>query len=314
MGDGRACTDDSRFTHIDKTPLGLLGHTTLPKFPRILLLFFLALGKRGGMSRDDEGFGAREVGPYRAEQFHSGDPYEISNGHLIECMPTGQRGAKSTNSAASLLGTDPDVESAGIDAGFAPDSSTLRAPDISIGGLKDEPGWSSTAPILAVEYADTGQNEPSLRQKIAELLKAGTKYIWVVRLHGPRCVEVHEVGSPVRIMRIGDTLEAPGALRNPVPVSAFYDPKEAQRLTLRNLLQREGYEGLDDLKSKNRDEGRDEGKLIEARTAVRRVLAKRKLVLSTADESRIDDCANLETLERWLENAIDAPSAAHALE
>lgn len=262
------------------------------------------------MWRDDESFGAREKGPYRADQFHSGDPYEISNGRLIECMPTGQRGSKSTSSGASLLASDPDVESAGVDAGFSPDPSMLRAPDISIGGLKDEPGWSSTAPILAVEYADTGQNEPSLRQKIAELLNAGTKYIWVVRLHGPKCVEVHEVGAPVRIMRIGETLEAPGALRNPVPVSAFYDPKEASRLTLRNLLQREGYAGLDDLKTKERDEGR----LIEARSAVRRVLAKRKLPLSALEESRIENCSNPEMLERWLENAIDAPSAAHALE
>jgi hypothetical protein len=274
--------------------------------PENFLAFLIKPGMVGGMWRDDESFGAREVGPYRADQFHSGDPYEISNGHLIECMPTGQRGAKSTTSGASLLGSDPDVESAGIDAGFSPDPSMLRAPDISIGGLKDELGWSATAPILAVEYADTGQNEPSLRQKIVELLKAGTKYIWVVRLHGPKCVEVHEVGAPVRIMRIGETLEAPGALRNPVPVSAFYDPKEASRLTLRNLLQREGFDGLDDLKLQSR--------LIEARSAVRRVLAKRKLPLSALEESRIETCSNLEMLERWLENAIDAPSAAHALE
>jgi hypothetical protein len=111
-------------------------------------------------------------------------------------------------------------------------------------------------------------------------------------------------------MRIGDILEAPGALRNPVPVSAFYDPKEAQRLTLRNLLQREGYAGLNDLKDKSRDEGR----LAEARNAVRRVLARRKLPLSASDEARIDACSKLETLERWLDNAVDAPSTSHALE
>ena len=91
---------------------------------------------------------------------------------------------------------------------------------------------------------------------------------------------------------------------------AFYDPKEAQRLTLRNLLQREGYAGLDDLKDKSRDEGR----LAEARNAVRRVLARRKLRISTSENDRIDTCANLETLERWLDNAVDAPSTAHALE
>jgi len=186
----------------------------------------------------------------------------------------------------------------------------LRAPDISIGGLKDEPGWSATAPPLAVEYADTGQDEPSLRQKIGELLKAGTKLIWVIRLHGPRCVEVHAPGAPVRIMRIGDTLHAPGILRNPVPVSALYNPKEAQRLTLRNLLQREGYASLDDIKN----EGRDEGRLSEARTALRRVLARRKLPLAPEDDARIDACSNHDVLGRWLDNAVDATSAREALE
>ncbi len=28
-------------------------------------------------------------GPFRAEQIRSGDPYELSDGHAIECMPTG---------------------------------------------------------------------------------------------------------------------------------------------------------------------------------------------------------------------------------
>jgi hypothetical protein len=92
--------------------------------------------------------------------------------------------------------------------------------------------------------------------------------------------------------------------------SAFYDPKEAQRLTLRNLLQREGYAGLEDLKDRSRDEGR----MAEARGALRRVFAKRKLHVASSDEARIDACSNLETLERWHDNAIDASSATDALE
>ena len=103
--------------------------------------------------------------------------------------------------------------------GHSPNASVLRAPDISIGGLKDEPGWTSTAPLLAVEYADTGQNEVTLRQKVVELFNA-----------------------------------------------------------------------------------------------VRRVLARRKLHLSASDNARIDACSNLETLERWLDNAVDAPSTSLALE
>jgi hypothetical protein len=37
----------------------------------------------------------------------------------------------------------------------------------------------------------------------------------------------------------------PGVLRNPVPVEALYDRRAAHRVTLRNLLQRQGYENLD---------------------------------------------------------------------
>jgi hypothetical protein len=41
----------------------------------------------------------------------------------------------------------------------------------------------------------------------------------------------------------GELLEAPGVLRNPVPVQALYDADAANAATLRNLLQRAGYEG-----------------------------------------------------------------------
>ena len=49
------------------------------------------------------------------------------------------------------------------------------------------------------------------------------------------------------------------------------------------------------------------------RGALRRVLARRKLTLSAEDEARIDACADLATLERWLDQAVDAPTAAEAL-
>jgi hypothetical protein len=257
---------------------------------------------------------SKEPGPYRADQFRSGDPYEISNGHLIECLPTGQRGSKHTISGGMVLGTDPDVKSAGFDTGISTEAKMLRAPDIVVGDLDDEPGWSKKAPPLAVEYADTGQDEPSLRQKIVELLRAGTKLIWVIRLHGPRCVEVHAPDAPVRLARIGDMLEAPGILRNPVPVSALYNPVEAERLTLRNLLQRRGYESLEEIQRKGRDEGRDEGRLLEARNALRRVLARRKLPLGPDDVARIDSCTDVERLERWHDRAVDAASTREALE
>ena len=59
--------------------------------------------------------------------------------------------------------------------------------------------------------------------------------------------------------------------------------------------------------------GREEGRQVEARAALRRVLALRKLPLSQADEARIDACADLGTLERWLDQAVSAESTADAL-
>ena len=55
------------------------------------------------------------------------------------------------------------------------------------------------------------------------------------------------------------------------------------------------------------------GHLEEARKALRRVLNARGLALVAADELRIDACDVLDTLERWLDQAVVATSAAEAL-
>jgi len=61
------------------------------------------------------------------------------------------------------------------------------------------------------------------------------------------------------------------------------------------------------------ERGRDEGHLAEVRDALRRVLARRKLPLSPEHEARIKACDHLPTLKRWLDQAVDADSAAKAL-
>lgn len=167
-------------------------------------------------------------GPHRADQLHSGDPYEIDNGHLIECMPTGGGGSKAVLQGGAFLRWDPAVKEAGSDTGFSPRPSVLRAPDIAVGNIPDKSGWVSGAPELAVEYADIGQDEPALQRKIIDLLAAGTKYLWVVRLTGPRRVEVFEQGKPMVIATPGQELKAPGVLQNAVPVEAMFEPEAAQ--------------------------------------------------------------------------------------
>jgi len=71
------------------------------------------------------------------------------------------------------LGSDPDVESADFDAGFTSDKHNLRAPDLSVGNVPDVPGWIPGVPPLALEYANTGQNERDLHAKVRTLLERG---------------------------------------------------------------------------------------------------------------------------------------------
>jgi hypothetical protein len=234
-------------------------------------------------------------GPFRPDQVREGDPYELSAGHPVYCLPTGGRGSKAAADGAAILRTDPAVDAAGIETGFVPAPDTLRAPDLSVGNIIDKPGWVPGAPPLAVEYADTGQDETDLAAKIGELMAGGTRHVWVVRMVGPHRVEVHEPGCAVRVMRPGEELLAPGILHNPVPVEALFDWQVGQDVTLRNLLQRKGYPSLDAVLN--------EGTAAGLRRSLRRVLTARGLAPSEEQSARIEACLDHASLEQWLDRA-----------
>lgn len=207
---------------------------------------------------------------------------------------------------ASVVGSDPAVKQFGVDAGYSPRPDMLRAPDVSVGNVPDEPGWIRGVPSLAIEYADVGQDEEKLQEKIADLIGAGTKFLWVVRLIGPRRVDVHRPGERMVTLLPGDLLTAPGVLKNPVPVEALYDKSAADRVTLNNLLQRQGFEDLETVLS----QGRDEGALVQARRSLRRVLERRKLSISAEIEARIERCLAIGQLEEWQDRALEARHAS----
>lgn len=243
-------------------------------------------------------------GPFRADQIRSGDPYELSNGHAIQCMTTGGRGSRANLQGGSMLDSDPVVEEAGIDTGYSPSSDTLRAPDIAVGNVPNTPGWVQGAPPLAVEYCDTGQDEKELAVKISELLAAGTRIVWVVRLSGPRRVEVHENGQEPRLLGPGEELTAPGILQNPIPVEALYDRKAAHAVTFRNLLQRQGYRDLDEV--------RNEGQLQALRDSILNVLQTRGLTVDDAARSALASIIDLAALSRLLTRAVTAATVDEA--
>lgn len=258
-----------------------------------------------------DGLGAkpRVQGPYTADQIQSGDPYELSNGWLIECPPAGGLDSGSSVLGAAVVGSDPTVTESGVDTGYSPNPKVLRAPNVAVGNVPDTPGWVQGAPHLAIEYACADRDEAKLAAKIEDLLAMGTKLLWVVRLDDPRRVEVHRRGEPTRVAWPGEHLEAPGILKNPVLVESLYDRAAAEQATLTNLLQRQGYASLEAVRAA----GRDEGALLAMRDALRRVLSRLGLSPNAVYDARIEACANLAVLERWLEAAITASSVAEAL-
>jgi Uma2 family endonuclease len=238
-------------------------------------------------------------GPYTADQIAEGDPYELSNGHRIHCESGGGRHGTENANGASVLRSDPEVKQAGVDTGFSWAPKMLRAPDVAVGNIPNEPGWVKGVPHLAVEYADIGQDEAELQKKISELLEAGTRYLWVVRLTGPRRVEVFERGKAMRVLGPGALLTAPGVLKNPVLVEALYDRDAADRATLTNLLQRQGFEDLEAVLAKGRAEGRAEG----LRPAVRSLCRVLSIPLPAEREAELErmDAAELDALRERLE-------------
>lgn len=240
-------------------------------------------------------------GPFRADQIRPGDPYELSDGHAIVCEPSGRRHGRKHLVGGAVLATDPAVEHVGVEVGHVLDPWTLRAPDVSVGGVCDDPGFARTAPALAVEYVEADADERDLERKIAQLLGAGSELVWVVRLGGERRVELHRSGVPAVVLLAGESVAAPGVLRNPVPVDALYDRAAAHAFMLQNLLERAGFPGIEGVRA--------DGQLTHARATLQRVCARRGLRLDAGQEARIESCADLTTLDHWLDAALTAASA-----
>jgi hypothetical protein len=236
-------------------------------------------------------------GPFKPEQLRSGDPYELSQGHPIYCAPTGRDGSGPNGLGFAVLDSDPAVRNAGVDTGLALGPDTLRAPDIAVNFEGGAGAWATQAP-LAVEYAGRGRDEAELKGKIAELLAAGTRWVWVVRLVGPRRVEIHERGAAMRAVGEEASLTAPGVLGLPVPVRALYDRDAAHEVTLRNLLAARGFGSLDAV----REEGREEA----SRSALLAAIEARGWRLDAEAARRVADCRDLPTLRAWLTRAVVA--------
>jgi Putative restriction endonuclease len=282
-------------------------------------------------------------GPFRLEHVPEGSRYELSEGHAVYCAPAGPRHGEPHAVGPAVLGSDPAAPRLGVDVGHALGERTLRAPDLSVGDWGEGEGtWATKAPPLALEYAAQGQDEADLQLKIKQLLEAGTRFVWVVRLVGPRRVEVYEKGRPVRTKLPGERLEAPGVLTSRPLVEALYEPEAAFEQTLQNLLARKGYAGLEAVRAegevkglregeakglregevKGLREGEARGKIEglregEARgkaAALLTVLAARGVPIDDETRARIEGNEDPARLDRWLARAATVLTASEALD
>jgi hypothetical protein len=92
----------------------------------------------------------------------------------------------------------------------------------------------------------------------------------------------------MRIALPGEELTAPGVLRNPVRVEALWDPEASMEATLRNLLQRAGYDSIDHVREQGREEGREQGREEGLADAARRLIASGMTVDQAAAALSLD--------------------------
>ena len=248
------------------------------------------------------------MGPWRAHHIREGEPYEVSNGHLLYCLPNDGPRSRAHSAAAGVLSAAAlHPYCALLDAGFTWSRGRyLRAPNLAVGSVDSEdPGWVVIPPQLALEYTDDRKDEHYLPCKLAELFEFGTRLIWVVHLTGPLRVEIHEPGTPPRIVEADDMLAAPGILAGAFPVRALIDPEVARKAVLHFLLAKKGYRSLEAV--------REEGRVDQARTILRVQLSARGWTLPAPLDARISACTELPTLMRWLTQVAVATDVEAAL-
>lgn len=265
---------------------------------------------------------------------HDDEPCELSDGQRIVCLPASGRHMGGAGRGLKVIASDAGarrIGTVGPEGGVSTGPHMLRAPDVLLSAEAETGGWITTAPPLALEIADRGQDEAELQKKIQELLVAGTKYYWVVRNTGPRRVEVYTTpGEGPLVVLSGGEVDAAGVLDAPIPVDAFYDEEVADRIALRNMLAPYGYQSVEELKAavraearsegkaegkaEGRAEGKAEGKAEGVARAIIAVLQARELQVSEEVSARLLAERDLNLLNVLLRRALTVQAAAQILD
>jgi hypothetical protein len=169
------------------------------------------------------------------------------------------------------------------------------------GCYRVEPAWFSFVWIAANELPLREELVPFLLARSGRPLEEFARWVaplrpldWLLDM-----VQYTTMSTTVReeILRQFGPTDDPEVLARRRHIAEVLAPMERERWT-----------------DEGRSEGRTEGRLVEARAALCRVLARRGLQLSPEEQARIEACDDLAVLERWLDQAITASTAAEALQ
>jgi Uma2 family endonuclease len=157
---------------------------------------------------------------------------ELDEGELITMPPTGLEHAYRENEIGSILRSYVKRNRLGRvytgEPGFRLSGETVRAPDVAfvrqerLEALKGS-GFAKGPPDLAVEIFSPSDSVRQLMRKVKQYFAAGCHTVWIVY---PDLQEIHvlEAGGLDRLLRVGDTVEAPELLPGfSVPVAEFFE-------------------------------------------------------------------------------------------
>jgi predicted transposase YdaD len=205
-----------------------------------------------------------------------------------------------------FLGVGDALARRGLTTSILPEriSKAYSVKRLAQGCYRVQPAFFSFVWIAANELPLVDELVPFL---VARSGNALAKFVrWVVRRR-----PVEWVLNMIQILPMSESLRE--EMRRYVPITDDPGVRARQEVVARYLL-----DILPELRREVREEGHEEGRengrLQEARSLLRRILSRRKLSLTAEQDARIEACPEIETLERWLDQAIDAPSAEDALQ
>lgn len=157
---------------------------------------------------------------------------ELDEGELITMPPAGEEHGGCGNEIAWLLTSFVKKHRLGrvyaADTGFRLRNDTVRAPDVAfvrqsrIESIKSK-GFAKGAPDLAVEIFSPSDDVRQLMRKVRQYFAAGCHTVWIVYPER-REVQLLDVHGTDRLLRVGDTIEAPELLAGfSAPVARFFE-------------------------------------------------------------------------------------------